>query len=85
MKIAVLHDVTPCNLVNSYERLGRISCRYLQGNRPFLVCYILELCQQVSTFRCDVLSPSSGHKTERPLECDVLHTYQVSKNVLTSL
>ena len=34
MKIAVLYDVTPCNLVNSYKRLGGISCRYLQGNRP---------------------------------------------------
>jgi len=33
MKIALLYDVTPCSLVDSYQRFGGISCRYLQGNR----------------------------------------------------
>ena len=41
MKTAVLHDVTPCSLVNSFQRFGGISCRYLQGNRPsFGMLYI---------------------------------------------
>ena len=33
MKIALLHAVTPCGSIDSYQRFGGISCRYLQGNR----------------------------------------------------